>query len=205
MDIINTKVRQPIDKALDKVIDWIVTMAKKLFAKAFGKEDKKDERTDEQKQADLDKAATEADACLADEDKSVEDVTAALAGIKSKYRMTRLDLVTDSSQDQEATYHIHAEINPTKNKPGHKKAKGMTPVSLEFKCYKKYDYAEYKDQVDGQMKGLNQLKIEKWEQNYADYQTFGRSVEGGISQEQLRDESARNLRRQAKRTTKFKP
>jgi hypothetical protein len=29
MNIINTKVRQPIDKALDKVIDWIVTMAKK--------------------------------------------------------------------------------------------------------------------------------------------------------------------------------
>jgi hypothetical protein len=36
MNIINTKVRQPIDKALDKVIDWIVTMAKKLFGAAKG-------------------------------------------------------------------------------------------------------------------------------------------------------------------------
>jgi hypothetical protein len=40
MNIINTKVRQPIDKALDKVISWIVTMAKKLFSKVFGKKDK---------------------------------------------------------------------------------------------------------------------------------------------------------------------
>ncbi len=34
MNIINTKVRQPIDKALDKVIDWIVATAKKLFGAA---------------------------------------------------------------------------------------------------------------------------------------------------------------------------
>jgi hypothetical protein len=34
MNIINTKIRGPIDKALDKVIDWIVTMAKKLFGAA---------------------------------------------------------------------------------------------------------------------------------------------------------------------------
>lgn len=34
MDIINKKVRQPIDKAIDKVIDWIVTMAKKLVKTA---------------------------------------------------------------------------------------------------------------------------------------------------------------------------
>jgi hypothetical protein len=33
MNIINTKVRMPIDKALDKVVDWIVTMAKKFVGK----------------------------------------------------------------------------------------------------------------------------------------------------------------------------
>ncbi len=36
MEIINTKIRAPIDKALDKVIDWIVAMAKKLWRSAKG-------------------------------------------------------------------------------------------------------------------------------------------------------------------------
>ena len=36
MDVINTKIRGPIDKALDKVIDWIVTMAGKLWKGAKG-------------------------------------------------------------------------------------------------------------------------------------------------------------------------
>ncbi|MFP3643374.1 DUF4157 domain-containing protein [Paraburkholderia sp. SIMBA_054] len=41
MNLLNTKVRAPIDKALDFVIDWIVKTAKKLFAKVFGKKDGK--------------------------------------------------------------------------------------------------------------------------------------------------------------------
>jgi hypothetical protein len=54
MNIINTKVRAPVDKAIDFVINWIVTTAKSLFKALFGKKDAKpDERTDAQKQADL--------------------------------------------------------------------------------------------------------------------------------------------------------
>jgi hypothetical protein len=39
MDIINTKVRAPVDKAIDFVINWIVTTAKSLFKALFGKKD----------------------------------------------------------------------------------------------------------------------------------------------------------------------
>jgi uncharacterized protein DUF4157 len=41
MDIINTKVRAPVDKAIDFVINWIVTTAKNLFKALFGKKDAK--------------------------------------------------------------------------------------------------------------------------------------------------------------------
>jgi hypothetical protein len=120
MDIINTKVRAPIDKALDFVINWIVTMAKKLFAKVFGK-DKKDDRTDAQKQADLEKGTAEADALLANEDLSPEDVKQKLPGIKEKYKLTRLEVVTESKTEAEETDHIEGEVNPKKAAPPKKK------------------------------------------------------------------------------------
>lgn len=108
MDIINTKIRDPIDKALDKVIDWIVTMAKKLF----GKKEKPDDRTDEQKKADLAKAIHEAQALQEDQAKTDEEVKHGLLAIKKKYRMTSLDLVVDSEDEQEETVHVEGVINP---------------------------------------------------------------------------------------------
>jgi predicted secreted protein len=114
MDIINTKVRQPIDKALDAVINWIVTMAKKLFAKAFGKDkkDEKDDRTDEQKQADLDKAIAEAEA-LQQAPKATDDgIKKGLLSIKAKYKMASLELVVDTQDESKETAHVEGEINP---------------------------------------------------------------------------------------------
>ncbi len=108
MEIINTKVRDPIDKALDKVIDWIVTMAKKLFSK----KEKPDERTPEQKKADLAKAIAEAQTLQDDEAKNDEEVKHGLGAIKKKYNMTSLDLVVDSEDESEETVHIEGVINP---------------------------------------------------------------------------------------------
>ena len=56
MDIINTKVRAPVDKAIDFVINWIVTTAKNLFKALFGKKDKKEGAKDENSEAILAKA-----------------------------------------------------------------------------------------------------------------------------------------------------
>jgi len=108
MDIINTKVRQPIDKALDKVIDWIVMMAKKLF----GKKEKPDDRTDAQKKADLAKAITEAQSLQEDQSKTDEEVKHGLLAIKKKYNMTSLELIVDSAEEAEETVHVEGVINP---------------------------------------------------------------------------------------------
>ena len=145
MDIINTKVRQPIDKALDKVIDWIVTMAKKLFAKAFGKEDKKDEkdeRSSEQKQADLAKAMTEAQALQEDQEKTDEQVKQGLLTIKQTYKMTSLELIVDNEAGSEETVHIEGVINPPGATPQTKRKKGARPPELKGKATPTLDELE---------------------------------------------------------------
>lgn len=115
------KVREPIDKAIDAVIAWIVATAKRLFAALFGKKDKPDTRTDAQKQADLDKAMAEGETLLEKEDQSPQDVRKRLGVIRSKYKLTRLELVTDSETDEEETDHLEGEVNPKKKNPDVKK------------------------------------------------------------------------------------
>ena len=112
MDIINTKVRQPIGRALDKVIDWIVTTAKKLFAKVFGKEEKPDERSPEQKMTDLDAAMMEAGQVADGPDADADSVNAKLPAIKKKYRLNMLELDPESG----SKYEIVGGFSPTKKK-----------------------------------------------------------------------------------------
>jgi len=109
MDIINTKVRAPVDKAIDFVINWIVTTAKNLFKALFGKKDAKpDERTDAQKKADLHQGVTTAQSLLKEKDATATSVRAKLAPIQSKFRLTSLTLV-DVGENQ---YQIVGTVNP---------------------------------------------------------------------------------------------
>ncbi|HBL58851.1 MAG TPA: hypothetical protein DDZ80_10140 [Cyanobacteria bacterium UBA8803] len=120
MGVINTKVRTPVDKALDWLIKWIVTMAKKLFAKVFGKKDKDgkpDERTNEQKQADLTKAISEVTSILTNPKLSHNKKVGKLGAIKTNYRMSRLELVTESRKGVTEKFHVEAEINPKAKTP----------------------------------------------------------------------------------------
>jgi hypothetical protein len=112
------KVRAAVDKAIDTAIAWIVAKAKALFGKLFGgkdNKDKKDERTEEQKKADLDKGVTEAQKHLESKKLTSEQVKKKLPAIKSKYKMTVLELVTDSKSGTKETVHIHGVINPEQN------------------------------------------------------------------------------------------
>jgi hypothetical protein len=118
MEILKTKVWAPIDKALDFVITWIVNTAKKLFAKIFGKGDKPDERTDQQKQADLDKGISEAEAAQSAPRATEAQIKKALLSIKQKYKMTSLELVVDGRNGATETVHVEGEINP--KRPGKK-------------------------------------------------------------------------------------
>jgi len=108
------KVRATIDKGLDALINWIVTMAKKLFAKVFGKKD--DKRTDAQKQSDLDRAISEAEALQANKEMTEAEERKGLQAIQRRYKMTSLVLVVDSNDksDGTETVHVEGEINPKK-------------------------------------------------------------------------------------------
>jgi hypothetical protein len=200
MGVIN-KVRAPIDKALDALIAWIIKMAKSLFSKVFGKKDKPDERTDAQKAADLDKGAGEANALLVDPATTVEDVRTKLPGIKTKYKLTRLELVSDAQSELTETDHIVAEVNPAKQGPKTTKPKGMPKVTVEFRCFKKYSFSAYQVQITGQMTGLNQLTVAKFEANRVKYLDEGRSSEGTAAQEKLREKKRKQLEK-ARKTPK---
>jgi hypothetical protein len=114
MNIINTKVRAPVDKAIDFVINWIVTTAKRLFAALFKKDAKPDERTPAQKQADLDKAIAEAQSLQKTAKITEAQIKKGLLSIKQKYRMVSLELVVDTKDQSKETVHVEGEINPTK-------------------------------------------------------------------------------------------
>lgn len=105
------KVQATVGRAVDFVIDKVFNFVKKIIGKLTGK-DKKDERTDEQKKADLRKAMTEAQGLLTSKKLKPAQVKARLAGIKSKYKMTRLNLVTDTKKEGQETDHVEGAINP---------------------------------------------------------------------------------------------
>ena len=107
-----TKVQDKVDKAIDKVIGKIVQTVKKLFGKLTGKEKKDDKRTDAQKAADLKKAVSEAEKLLENNDLTVKQVRKKLGSIKSKYKLTRLEVVLDSQDADKEVDHIEGEINP---------------------------------------------------------------------------------------------
>jgi Novel toxin 15/Domain of unknown function (DUF4157) len=196
MNIINTKVRAPVDKAIDFVINWIVTTAKGLFKALFGKKDAKpDERTPAQKQADLDKAITEADKYLEDDDLDPADVSKKLAAIKATYRLTSLTLVMDEQSVLEETDHVEGEVNPKKKTPKKKRIVRMPGVSVTFECdSSQFDAAEYQDQLSGQQSGLNKLQVDKWAANRAAYVAraaaggSGRDPKGATAQKKFREQ-----------------
>lgn len=105
------KVQTAVDKAIDAAIAWIISKAKALFGKLFGK-DKKDDRTPEQKQADLNKAMSEAEALQKKPKITEDEIKKGLGPIKSKYKMTSLDLIVDDKSESKEKVHIAGVINP---------------------------------------------------------------------------------------------
>jgi len=125
-EIINA-IRAPINKAIDWVINLAVKAVKaagKLVSGLFGtKTDGKakgpDERTDEEKQADLQKGLAEADDLLTDEDTPIKTLKKKLGKIKKNYRMTSLDFIVVSKDEESGTETVQAvgEINPRGSRP----------------------------------------------------------------------------------------
>ena len=113
MGIVN-KVRATVDKAIEAAINFIIGKAKKLFASLFGKgkgkgkDGKPDARTEAEKERDLRAAIEEGTKQAEVHADDLTGLNAKLAGLVTKYRLTKLAV----SDDSEIKHHLVAEINP---------------------------------------------------------------------------------------------
>jgi hypothetical protein len=105
------QVRVKVDKAIDAAIAWIVAKAKALFSSLFSGKDKPDERTPEQKKADLARGIAEAQPLLTGKKYTSDEIRKKLPAIRSKYKITIFNLVTDAKSGSSETDHIHGEIH----------------------------------------------------------------------------------------------
>ena len=96
-----------------KTVKQLQDEAKK---KGKGPKGEAGERTEEQKKADLDLGVAEADA-LVKRVKNERKIKSGLAAIKTKYKMTSLELVVVNKGSKTETVHIHGVINPAKDGP----------------------------------------------------------------------------------------
>ena len=109
MDIINNKVRAPVDKAIDFVINWIVTTAKNLFKALFGKKDAKPE-TPEEAKWNAGVAGVKADlGAMEEKGVSEKELKEAIPGWISKYGFKTLSV--ESKQDE---WEIDGSMSPGK-------------------------------------------------------------------------------------------
>lgn len=156
------KVRPTVDKAIDGAIAWIVGKAKALFANLFGKKDgKPEERTQEQKKADLAKGIGEAQKFLEDKKLSSEEVKKKLPAIKSKYKITIFELVTDAKSNTKETDHIHGEIHsaPVKSKGSPVDKIVGTDQQPSYEAFTNFLLAEHFRLDEGQ--GVEVTSVEK--------------------------------------------
>jgi hypothetical protein len=155
------KIRAAVDKALDVAIAWVVGKAKALFAKLFGNKEKPDDRTDQQKQADLDSAVSEAEGLMAKPDADQDSVRSGLATIKTKYKLSSIELVRDSQEETRETDHVVAQINPQKaSKP--KSFLSKMPECKALFTHKEYDVDEYSRQLRTAQQTIWKMKIAEW-------------------------------------------
>lgn len=105
-------VRAKVDAAIEGAVNWLVGKAKALFKSMFGGKDSADDRTPEQKNADLQRGVAEGTALLRQNKKSPTGISAQLAPIKAKYRLSALLVVATAKDDGTQKSHIHGAVNP---------------------------------------------------------------------------------------------
>ncbi|MBW4643003.1 MAG: DUF4157 domain-containing protein [Goleter apudmare HA4340-LM2] len=114
------KVQEPVNKAIDWVINKaynLVKAAGKLLGFGKDKDDKPDQRNEQQKKADLNQALQESNELLKQEGMTSAKVKQQLPAIKSKYKMTSLELVVVSESKNKETVRVNGKINPGDNSP----------------------------------------------------------------------------------------
>ncbi|MEG4114104.1 MULTISPECIES: eCIS core domain-containing protein [unclassified Microcoleus] len=103
-----------VDGMLDRAVDWIRSMAQRVAsAVVSGSATGIDNRTLEQKNADLRNAVTEATGIARNERLAARVRRIQIEAIKQRYRLNRLELVTDARSSGRENVHVRAVINPT--------------------------------------------------------------------------------------------
>ncbi|HEY9798648.1 MAG TPA: DUF4157 domain-containing protein [Leptolyngbyaceae cyanobacterium] len=106
------KIQSPIETAMTKVANFVVEKGKSFLGRSEdtknNKDGKSDERTQQQKEADVDKAAAEAEQIMEQQGATPDTVRAKLPELESKYRLKSAKLLKDS----DSAYYVEVEINP---------------------------------------------------------------------------------------------
>jgi hypothetical protein len=100
-----------LQKRVDKFIDGLILKAKNFARKLMGKKSAEEKGKPATAEGALDAAIAEVEQLESVEGTTKEEVKEKLPDIKKKYNLKGLSIV----QDGESEYHVHAEINPSKN------------------------------------------------------------------------------------------
>jgi hypothetical protein len=111
------RAQEMVDQALTWLVNRAVDTGFNLIDRLMGRgAGEPDARTLEEKQADVDRATTDAQALLDDQSLGIEGVNRRLPDIRTRYRLNRIELIPAEN----GQYHIDVEINPrrsTRNGP----------------------------------------------------------------------------------------
>jgi hypothetical protein len=110
MDVVQ-KVRAKVDAAIGAAVNWVVGKARALFARLFSG-DSSDDRTEERKTSDKKAAIAEAEKLVPEDGFDEEATRAQLGPLKSKYRLSSLNLVVDAKNGRIETIHFTATASP---------------------------------------------------------------------------------------------
>nr|WP_284733881.1 MULTISPECIES: DUF4157 domain-containing protein [unclassified Dyella] len=105
------RVRARVDGAIGAAVGWVVGRARALFARLFSGE-RPDDRSEAQKTQDKRRAIADAEALVPAEGFDEAATRAQLGPIKTRYRLSSLNLVVDSQNEETETIHFTATASP---------------------------------------------------------------------------------------------
>lgn len=128
---------EKIRAKVDQGIEWVIMKAKGVAGKlrrtqGFGeKRGVPDARDDQKMKQDLVTGVTEGENILENKNLSLLDVKSRLRLIRKKYRLSKLELITDKEMQGEVTVHVHGEVNPKADGKLVKKAKSLSDSDID--------------------------------------------------------------------------
>lgn len=197
------KIRKRITDGIVKFWNFVKAKGAKLLSKVgVGKKDKKekkadDKRTTAQKEKDLNSGIKEGTKLLKDESLDKKEIQKRLDVLENTYNLEELKIVTDKTEKDIETVHIHGKVNPEKDgeklkrkkkKDGDGKLKLYTVQPL-FTLYAN-NPAEFRKQIKRQEEGINTMKVGKWITNREDFVKNGRKA-GDL--DKLREEIRKDI------------